>query len=167
MAIRYGLSDTASDLCMSYGCRRRCHTNDASAPRRNLGPESLSDSLTGVVPQVQTMMQQEQRFTSTWHAVSSVVRQNGVGGLLRGYWVGNAVWLPWNAIMIPRCTFSGASTCVHVHVTLDSFRYHLAIINTLPAGAGTRSLSMPLVFYCGERFKAGYSSIEGHVIIIV
>eukprot|EP00208_Stichococcus_sp_RCC1054_P007262 CAMPEP_0206141942 /NCGR_PEP_ID=MMETSP1473-20131121/14842_1 /ASSEMBLY_ACC=CAM_ASM_001109 /TAXON_ID=1461547 /ORGANISM="Stichococcus sp, Strain RCC1054" /LENGTH=305 /DNA_ID=CAMNT_0053536713 /DNA_START=230 /DNA_END=1147 /DNA_ORIENTATION=+ len=51
--------------------------------------------------QVQTMMAEQHRYRSPWHAAVAIVRARGVGGMLRGYWIGNAVWLPWNAIMIP------------------------------------------------------------------
>lgn len=41
--------------------------------------------------QVQTMMKGSYNYSSAWHAVSSIVRQRGLRGMLKGYWAGNSV----------------------------------------------------------------------------
>lgn len=50
--------------------------------------------------QVQTMMKDSYNYRSTWHAISSIIAQRGLRGMLKGYWAGNSVWFPWNAIYI-------------------------------------------------------------------
>ena len=39
-------------------------------------------------------------YTGPFHAAASILRSQGAGGLLRGYWLTNAVWLPWNTLYI-------------------------------------------------------------------
>lgn len=41
--------------------------------------------------QVQTMMKGSYNYSSAWHAISSIVRQRGLRGMLKGYWAGNSV----------------------------------------------------------------------------
>ncbi len=41
--------------------------------------------------QVQTMMADKFSYRSTWHAISSIVQQRGLRGMLKGYWAGNSV----------------------------------------------------------------------------
>ncbi len=41
--------------------------------------------------QVQTMMSDRYSYRSSWHAVSSIVQQRGLRGMLTGYWAGNSV----------------------------------------------------------------------------
>lgn len=155
-----------------------------TTPMREAGHVALADVATGVFQQtvagalftpidiikerlqVQTMMQHEHRFTSTWHAVSSIVRQNGAGGLLRGYWVGNAVWLPWNAIMIPSyekskqitaevlstdtlpvwavaaCSAASASLAVCLTHPLDVVKTQLQVLSTTTRGTSLTALQV-------------------------
>ena len=39
-------------------------------------------------------------YTGPAHAAASILRSQGMGGLLRGYWLTNTVWLPWNTLYI-------------------------------------------------------------------
>lgn len=165
-----------------------------TAPLRDAGQKALADVVTGVFQQtvagvlftpvdiikerlqVQTMMLQEQRFTSTWHAVSSIVRQNGPRGLLRGYWVGNAVWLPWNAIMIPTyerskvlaadvlgrevlplwavatCSAASASLAVCLTHPLDVVKTQLQVLSTTAQGSNLTALQI------GRRLAAAHGA---------
>ncbi|KAL3144186.1 hypothetical protein ABBQ32_003968 [Trebouxia sp. C0010 RCD-2024] len=50
--------------------------------------------------QVQGMMQGAFTYRSTFHAVSSIMHQHGLPGLMKGYWATNSVWFPWNMIYI-------------------------------------------------------------------
>ena len=46
---------------------------------------------------------------NAWHAVSSIVKQQGFRGLVKGYWATNSVWFPWNMIYIASYERSRAS----------------------------------------------------------
>lgn len=46
------------------------------------------------------MMQGAYTYRSAFHAVSSIVHQHGLPGLMKGYWATNSVWFPWNMIYI-------------------------------------------------------------------
>ena len=48
-------------------------------------------AMTTLRVQVQTMMKGSYNYSSAWHAVSSIVRQRGLRGMLKGYWAGNSV----------------------------------------------------------------------------
>lgn len=50
--------------------------------------------------QVQGMMKAAYSYRNTFHAVSSIVQQQGLPGLMKGYWATNSVWFPWNMIYI-------------------------------------------------------------------
>ncbi|KAK9852317.1 hypothetical protein WJX84_010187 [Apatococcus fuscideae] len=50
--------------------------------------------------QAQRLMRHAYSYTGPWDAATSILRSQGAGGLLRGYWLTNAVWLPWNTIYI-------------------------------------------------------------------
>ena len=46
------------------------------------------------------MMHGAYSYRSAFHAVSSIVKQQGLRGLMKGYWATNSVWFPWNMIYI-------------------------------------------------------------------
>jgi hypothetical protein len=52
------------------------------------------------------MMKGSYNYSSAWHAISSIVRQRGLHGMLKGYWAGNSVrpqrLMSWCADMV--CT---------------------------------------------------------------
>jgi hypothetical protein len=50
--------------------------------------------------QVQGMMQAAYSYRNAFHAVASIVQQQGLPGLMKGYWATNSVWFPWNMIYI-------------------------------------------------------------------
>lgn len=50
--------------------------------------------------QAQRLMRHAYSYTGPFNAAASIMRSQGVGGLLRGYWLTNAVWLPWNTLYI-------------------------------------------------------------------
>ncbi|KAK9822937.1 hypothetical protein WJX74_006274 [Apatococcus lobatus] len=50
--------------------------------------------------QAQRLMRHAYSYTGPAHAAASILRSQGAGGLLRGYWLTNAVWLPWNTLYI-------------------------------------------------------------------
>ena len=50
--------------------------------------------------QVQGLMQGAYSYRNAFHAVSSIVQQRGLRGLMKGYWATNSVWFPWNMIYI-------------------------------------------------------------------
>lgn len=50
--------------------------------------------------QVQGLMQGAYSYRNAFHAVSSIVQQQGLPGLMKGYWATNSVWFPWNMIYI-------------------------------------------------------------------
>ncbi|DBA90485.1 hypothetical protein WJX77_005781 [Trebouxia sp. C0004] len=50
--------------------------------------------------QVQGMMQAAYSYRNAFHAVARIVRQQGLPGLMKGYWATNSVWFPWNMIYI-------------------------------------------------------------------
>lgn len=39
------------------------------------------------------MMRDSYNYRSTWHAISSIIAQRGLRGMLKGYWAGNSVGL--------------------------------------------------------------------------
>ena len=45
-------------------------------------------------------MQGAYSYRNAFHAVSSIVQQQGLPGLMKGYWATNSVWFPWNMIYI-------------------------------------------------------------------
>lgn len=45
-------------------------------------------------------MQGAYSYRNAFHALSSIVHQQGLPGLLKGYWATNSVWFPWNMIYI-------------------------------------------------------------------
>ena len=45
-------------------------------------------------------MQQAYSYRNAFHALTSITSQQGVAGLMKGYWATNSVWLPWNMIYI-------------------------------------------------------------------
>lgn len=45
-------------------------------------------------------MQGAYSYRNAFHAVSSIVQQHGLPGLMKGYWATNSVWFPWNMIYI-------------------------------------------------------------------
>lgn len=45
-------------------------------------------------------MQQAYSYRSAFHALTSITRQQGLAGLMKGYWATNSVWFPWNMIYI-------------------------------------------------------------------
>mmetsp|Transcript_8646 Transcript_8646/g.24860 ORF Transcript_8646/g.24860 Transcript_8646/m.24860 type:complete len:310 (+) Transcript_8646:278-1207(+) len=50
--------------------------------------------------QVQKLMSGVYSYGSSLDALKDLLRQDGPGGLLRGYWVTNSVWIPWNILYI-------------------------------------------------------------------
>jgi solute carrier family 25 citrate transporter 1 len=51
--------------------------------------------------QVQAIMRNSYSYASPLAAFKSLLHQGqGVGGIFKGYWATNAVWLPWNALYI-------------------------------------------------------------------
>ncbi|GLC34594.1 hypothetical protein PLESTB_001244400 [Pleodorina starrii] len=50
--------------------------------------------------QVAPLMRGAYSYSGPGQAVRELIRQNGLRGLLKGYWATNAVWLPWNTIFI-------------------------------------------------------------------
>ena len=50
--------------------------------------------------QVQGLMQQAYSYRSAYHALTSITSQQGLAGLMKGYWATNSVWFPWNMIYI-------------------------------------------------------------------
>lgn len=50
--------------------------------------------------QVQGMMQAAYSYRNAFHAVASIVQQQGLPGLMKGYWAANSVWFPWNMMYI-------------------------------------------------------------------
>ena len=67
-----------------------------------------------VLLQVQGMMQGAYSYRSAFHAVSSIVQRQGLPGLMKGYWVTNSVWFPWNMIYI--ASYERAKTVVAQHL---------------------------------------------------
>ncbi len=45
-------------------------------------------------------MQAAYSYRNAFHAVVSIVQQQGLPGLMKGYWATNSVWFPWNMIYI-------------------------------------------------------------------
>lgn len=78
-------------------------------PVRNLAVGASAQLLAGLVYapvdivkerlQVQSMARLYE-YRGAAHAVLTTVRSQGMAGLFRGYWVSNAVWVPWNMAYI-------------------------------------------------------------------
>lgn len=51
-------------------------------------------------PGFQGMMGGAYHYRNGWHALTTLVGQEGLRGLFKGYWVTNSVWIPWNIIYI-------------------------------------------------------------------
>ena len=64
------------------------------------GPFATKTDVHGPIVQVQGLMQGAYSYRNAFHAVSSIVQQHSLQGLMKGYWATNSVWFPWNMIYI-------------------------------------------------------------------
>ena len=48
--------------------------------------------------QVQRMMKSPE--TSARQAVTKIIRESGLKGLMQGYWITNSIWIPWTSLYI-------------------------------------------------------------------
>ena len=46
------------------------------------------------------MMSSTYSYSSAMHAVRDLLKKDGPRGLMRGYWVTNSVWIPYNIMYI-------------------------------------------------------------------
>lgn len=71
------------------------------------------------------MMQQVYNYRSVSHALISIVQQQGVKGLLKGYWATNSVWFPWNMVYVSSYEKSRASLAQRLKVAELSLLHHM------------------------------------------
>lgn len=62
-------------------------------------------------------MQGAYSYRSAFHALSSIVQQQGLPGLMKGYWATNSVWFPWNMIYIASYEKSKSMLAQHLQVS--------------------------------------------------
>ena len=72
------------------------------------------------------MMRQVYNYRNVFHAVSSIVQQQGLRGLLKGYWATNSVWFPWNMIYIAAYEKSRADLAQHLQVGTALHALHVS-----------------------------------------
>lgn len=70
------------------------------------------------------MMQGAYTYRSAFHAVSSIVQQQGLPGLMKGYWSTNSVWFPWNMIYIASYEKAKLMLTQHLQASLNSLHQH-------------------------------------------
>ena len=63
----------------------------------------------------QRMMAGTYNYSSALHATRDLLLKDGPAGLLRGYWVTNSVWIPWNIMYISGYEVSSAGLLLLHH----------------------------------------------------
>ncbi|KAK9834140.1 hypothetical protein WJX81_001743 [Elliptochloris bilobata] len=65
--------------------------------------------------QVAPLMGGTYRYRSAWHALKALLREHGMRGLFKGYWLTNSVWIPWSMLYVAAYEESKRRLTAHLH----------------------------------------------------